>query len=153
VRPSVYTFPREPTNPPCHMSPTTNLMCSSRAHGGEQFHYPNAMNHAGHAHTYSGPPPSLLAAQMAAGHAPPGGDHEYRGRGVAYQGGTLGRPHHHHHQVPPPPAETMNGGSMPLPPMEYGYVSVEITLNIKYDDVTKEISFKYVQCIVTSSNG
>ncbi|KAG7248898.1 hypothetical protein CRUP_001189 [Coryphaenoides rupestris] len=104
------------------MSPTTNLMCSSRAHGGEQFHYPNAMNHAGHAHTYSGPAPSLLAAQMAAGHAPPGGDHEYRGRGAAYQGGTLGRPHHQHHQVPPPPtpAGTMNGGSMPLPPMEYG---------------------------------
>ncbi|KAG7273943.1 hypothetical protein CRUP_011079, partial [Coryphaenoides rupestris] len=93
----------------------------NRAHGGEQFHYPNAMNHAGHAHTYSGPAPSLLAAQMAAGHAPPGGDHEYRGRGAAYQGGTLGRPHHQHHQVPPPPtpAGTMNGGSMPLPPMEY----------------------------------
>ncbi|CAL8402431.1 unnamed protein product [Gadus morhua 'NCC'] len=93
----------------------------NRALGGEPFLYPNAMNHAAHAHTYSGPPPSLLAAQMAAGHAPLGGDHDYRARGVAYQGGTLGRPHHHPQAPPlPPPAEAMNGGPMSLPPTEYG---------------------------------
>uniref|UniRef100_A0A8D3DYV0 Wiskott-Aldrich syndrome protein family member n=1 Tax=Scophthalmus maximus TaxID=52904 RepID=A0A8D3DYV0_SCOMX len=64
----------------------------------------DAMNHAGHAHTYSGPPPSALAAQMAAGHA----------------GGTLGRSHYHHQvPLPPPPTEAMNGGSMSLPPMDY----------------------------------
>ncbi|KAM3860258.1 wiskott-Aldrich syndrome protein family member 3b [Diretmus argenteus] len=90
----------------------------NRGHGPEQHHYPNAMNHAGHAHTYSGPPPSILAAQMAAGHGGLGGEHDYRGRAMAYQGGTLGRSHH---QVPPPPlpTETMNGGSMSLPPVDY----------------------------------
>ena len=94
---------------------------SPRALGGEPFLYPNTMNHAAHAHTYSGPPPSLLAAQMAGGHAPLVGEHDYRGRGVAYQGGTLGRPHHHPQAPPlPPPAEAMNGGPMSLPPMEYG---------------------------------
>ncbi|XP_077591748.1 wiskott-Aldrich syndrome protein family member 3b [Stigmatopora nigra] len=102
----------------------------NRAHGMDLHHYPNAMNHAGHAHTYSGPPPSLLAAQMAAGHGPRGGgDHHHhhpdaKGRPAAYQGGTLGRPHHHHqHQqqvpLPPPPAEAMNGGSTSLPPLDY----------------------------------
>ncbi|XP_060920289.1 wiskott-Aldrich syndrome protein family member 3b [Labrus mixtus] len=95
----------------------------NRGHGPDQHHFPNSMNHAGHAHTYSGPPPSILAAQMAAGHGPRGGgEHDNRGRTMmAYQGGTLGRTHHHHHQVPlpPPPSEAMNGGSMSLPPMDY----------------------------------
>lgn len=89
----------------------------------DQHHYPNSMNHAGHAHTYSGPPPSALAAQMAAGHAPRGGsEHDSRGRTMmAYQGGTLGRTHHHHQvPLPPPPTEAMNGGSVPLPPVDYG---------------------------------
>ncbi|XP_008394519.1 wiskott-Aldrich syndrome protein family member 3b isoform X2 [Poecilia reticulata] len=93
----------------------------NRGHSVDQHHYPNSMNHAGHAHTYSGPPPSILAAQMAAGHAPRGGgEHDSRGRTMmAYQGGTLGRPHHHQAPLPPPPAEAMNGGSMSLPPMDY----------------------------------
>lgn len=94
----------------------------NRGHGLDPHHYPNSMNHAGHAHTYSGPPPSVLAAQMAAGHGPrAGGEHDGRGRNMmAYQGGTLGRPHHHHQvPLPPPPAEAMNGGSMSLPPMDY----------------------------------
>ncbi|XP_008304587.1 wiskott-Aldrich syndrome protein family member 3b [Stegastes partitus] len=80
------------------------------------------MNHAGHAHTYSGPPPSVLAAQMAAGHAARGGsEHDNRGRTMmAYQSGTLGRSHHHQVPLPPPPAEAMNGGSMSLPPVDYG---------------------------------
>lgn len=79
------------------------------------------MNHAGHAHTYSGPPPSILAAQMAAGHGPRGGgEHDGRGRTMmAYQGGTLGRSHHQQVPLPPPPTEAMNGGSMSLPPMDY----------------------------------
>lgn len=93
----------------------------NRGHGADH-HYPSAMNHAGHAHTYSGPPPSVLAAQMAAAHGSMGVDQDYRGRAMGYQGGTLGRPHHHHHQVPPPApsSETMNGGSMSLPPVDYG---------------------------------
>ncbi|KAK6299633.1 hypothetical protein J4Q44_G00296660 [Coregonus suidteri] len=73
-----------------------------------QRHYPNSTNHAGHAHTYSGPPPSLLAAQLAAqGNVTL--DHVYRG-------GTLGRSHN----APPslPPIENMNG-SMSLPPVDY----------------------------------
>lgn len=92
-----------------------------RGHGLDQHHYPNSMNHAGHAHTYSGPPPSALVAQMTAGHAPRGGgEHDNRGRTMmAYQGGTLGRSHHHHVPLPPPPTEVMNGGSMSLPPVDY----------------------------------
>lgn len=91
----------------------------NRGHGLDHYPYPSAMNHAGHAHTYSGPPPSVLAAQMAAGHGIHGGEREYRGGAMAYQGGTLGR---RHHQVPPPPptTENMNGGSVPLPPVDYG---------------------------------
>ncbi|KAA8580761.1 hypothetical protein FQN60_013719 [Etheostoma spectabile] len=93
----------------------------NRGHGLDQHHYPNIMNHAGHAHTYSGPPPSVLAAQMAAGHGPRGGgEHDIRGRTMmAYQGGTLGRSHHHQAPLPPPPTEAMNGGSISLPPMDY----------------------------------
>ncbi|XP_076027418.1 wiskott-Aldrich syndrome protein family member 3b [Genypterus blacodes] len=90
----------------------------NRGHGPDPHHYPNAMNHAGHAHTYSGPPPSALAAQMAAGHISRPGDHDSRGRAMAYQGGTLGRPHHQV-PLPPPPVEAMNGGSMSLPPLDY----------------------------------
>lgn len=102
-----------------------NIFTSStlyvRGHGPDQHHYPNSMNHAGHAHTYSGPPPSVLAAQMAAGHGPRGGsEHDSRGRTMmAYQGGTLGRSHHQQVPLPPPLIETMNGGSMSLPPMDY----------------------------------
>ncbi|XP_062235957.1 wiskott-Aldrich syndrome protein family member 3b [Platichthys flesus] len=93
----------------------------NRGHGADLHHYPNAMNHAGHAHTYSGPPPSILAAQMAAGHAARGGgEHDTRGRTMmAYQGGTLGRVHHHQVPLPPPPSEATNGGSMSLPPVDY----------------------------------
>lgn len=90
----------------------------NRGHVPDQHHYPNAMNHAGHAHTYSGPPPSVLAAQMAAGHIPKAAELEGRGRAMAYQGGTLGRPHHQV-PLPPPPTEAMNGGSMSLPPVDY----------------------------------
>uniref|UniRef100_A0A3Q1FRG5 Wiskott-Aldrich syndrome protein family member n=1 Tax=Acanthochromis polyacanthus TaxID=80966 RepID=A0A3Q1FRG5_9TELE len=95
--------------------------CFVRGHGLDQHHFPNSMNHAGHAHTYSGPPPSVLAAQMAAGHSARGGsEHDTRGRTMmAYGSGTLGRSHHHQVPLPPPPAEAMNGGSMPLPPVDY----------------------------------
>lgn len=96
---------------------------SFRAHGPDPHHYPNSMNHAGHAYTYSGPPPSVLAAQMAAGHGPRGGsEHDGRSRTMlAYQGGTLGRSHHQQVPLPPPPIEALNGGSMSLPPMDYRY--------------------------------
>ncbi|XP_038852843.1 wiskott-Aldrich syndrome protein family member 3-like [Salvelinus namaycush] len=73
-----------------------------------QRHYSHSTNHAGHAHTYSGPPPSLLAAQLAAqGNATL--DHAYRGY-------NLGRPHN----APPPlpPIENMNG-SISLRPVDY----------------------------------
>lgn len=117
------SFPHWDSSLILHFFSLSTSSSSCRGHGLDQHHYPNSMNHAGHAHTYSGPPPSVLAAQMAAGHGPrAGGEHDGRGRTMmAYQGGTLGRAHHHHHQVPlpPPPAEAMNGGSMPLPPMDY----------------------------------
>lgn len=107
-------------HPPLFRLPAVSI----RGHGPDQHHYPNSMNHAGHAHTYSGPPPSILAAQMAAGHGPRGGgEHDSRGRTMmAYQGGTLGRSHHHQVPLPPPPAEAMNGGSASLPPMDYRLV-------------------------------
>ena len=89
-----------------------------RGHVPDQHHYPNAMNQAGHAHTYSGPPPSALAAHMAAGHLPKTSELEGRGRAMGYQSGTLGRTHHQV-PLPPPPSEAMNGGSMPLPPVDY----------------------------------
>lgn len=97
-----------------------------RGHVPDQHRYPNAMNHAGHAHTYSGPPPSALAAHMAAGHvARGGGEHDNRSRSMmAYQGGTLGRAHHHQVPLPPPPTEAMNGGSMSLPPVDYRYAII-----------------------------
>ncbi|XP_034025063.1 wiskott-Aldrich syndrome protein family member 3b [Thalassophryne amazonica] len=97
----------------------------NRGHGADQHHYPSSMNNAGHAHTYSGPPPSALAAQMTAGHATRGSDHDSRSRMMAYQGGTLSRSHHQV-SLPPPPAEAVNGGSGSLPPLEYsvdGYVN------------------------------
>ncbi|CAB1340995.1 unnamed protein product [Coregonus sp. 'balchen'] len=57
-----------------------------------QRHYPNSTNHASHAYTYSGPPPSLLAAQLAAqGHATL--DKDYRG--ATYDGGIWKRPSSH----------------------------------------------------------
>lgn len=102
---------------------TESKSSSIRGHRADEHHYPNAMNHAGHAHTYSGPPPSALAAQMSAGHAAARGGGELEGRGramMAYQGGTLGRSHHHQQvPLPPPPTEAMNGGSMALPPVDY----------------------------------
>lgn len=106
----------------CGIDKITFHVCF-RGHGPDQHHYPNSMNHAGHAHTYSGPPPSILAAQMAAGHGPRGGsEHDSRSRTMmAYQGGTLGRTHHQQVPLPPPPTEAMNGGSMSLPPMDYRY--------------------------------
>lgn len=76
-------------------------------------HYPNTPNHAGHAHTYSGPPPSLMGLS---GHAPSGMEHDPRGGPMAYRSGTLGRPHQA--PPPPPPTDTMNG-SLPLPPVDY----------------------------------
>uniref|UniRef100_A0A3Q3KBV6 Wiskott-Aldrich syndrome protein family member n=1 Tax=Monopterus albus TaxID=43700 RepID=A0A3Q3KBV6_MONAL len=99
-------------------SSESSVSPENRGHGLDQHHhYPNTMNHAGHAHTYSGPPPSILAAQMA---TRGGGEHDNRGRTImAYQGGTLGRSHHHQVLLPPPPTEAMNGGSMPLPPVDY----------------------------------
>ncbi|XP_067107760.1 wiskott-Aldrich syndrome protein family member 3b [Osmerus mordax] len=112
-----------PDNRLCHTihrgaSSERTLSPNSRGHGLEHMdlHYPSAMNHAGHAHTYSGPPPSVLAAQMALGHATLGGEHDYRAAAMAYRGGTLGRPH----QAPPPPPPTENmNGSMSLPPVDY----------------------------------
>ncbi|KAJ8010729.1 hypothetical protein DPEC_G00078190 [Dallia pectoralis] len=105
-----------------HRGATTDVSRSPEMRGlgpdhmdRHQGHYANSINHAGHAHTYSGPPPSLLAAQMAAhGHSTL--DHDYRGQGMAYRGGTLGRPHNA--PPPPPPTDSMNG-SMSQPPVDY----------------------------------
>lgn len=92
-----------------------SLSPENRAHGGDHMdhHYPNTPNHAGHAHTYSGPPPSLMGLS---GHAPSGMEHDPRGGPMAYRSGTLGRPHQA--PPPPPPTDTMNG-SLPLPPVDY----------------------------------
>lgn len=85
--------------------------------------YLTMSNHAGHAHTYSGPPPSMAALSA---HAHMSMDQDYRMGSMPYRSGTLGRPH----QAPPPPPSTecMNG-SMPLPPMDYRFVLVPGTLN------------------------
>lgn len=86
-----------------------------RSHGQDHTDhgYLTMANHAGHAHTYSGPTPSMAAlsalTQMNM-------DQDYRAGSMAYRSGTLGRPH----QAPPPPpsTNTMNG-SMTLPPVDY----------------------------------
>ncbi|XP_052339665.1 wiskott-Aldrich syndrome protein family member 3b isoform X1 [Oncorhynchus keta] len=94
-----------------HQGPTSEGSLSPEMRGlgpdhMDHHHYPNSTNHAGHAYTYSGPPPSLLAAQLAAqGHATLDKD---------YRGATLGRPHDA--PPPPPPTENMNGS---LPPVDY----------------------------------
>lgn len=78
-------------------------------------HYPNTPNHAGHAHTYSGPPPSLMGLS---GLGASGMEHDPRAGPLAYRSGTLGRPH----QAPPPPPPTdIINGAMPLPPVDYRY--------------------------------
>ncbi|KAB5533230.1 hypothetical protein PHYPO_G00129430 [Pangasianodon hypophthalmus] len=87
----------------------------NRSHGQDHLDhgYLTMSNHAGHAHTYSGPPPSMAALSA---HAHMGMEQDYRTGAMAYRSGTLGRPH----QAPPPPPsiECMNG-STPLPPMDY----------------------------------
>lgn len=89
-----------------------------RSHGQDHqdHNYLTMPNHAGHAHTYSGPPPSMA---VLSAHAHMGMEQDYRAGSMAYRSGTLGRPH----QAPPPPplTETMNG-SMPLPPVDYRFV-------------------------------
>ncbi|XP_051537800.1 actin-binding protein WASF3-like isoform X1 [Myxocyprinus asiaticus] len=86
-----------------------------RFHGQDHIDhgYLSMANHAGHAHTYSGPPPSMAAL---AAHSHMNMDQDYRAGSMAYRSGTLGRPH----QAPPPPpsTNTMNG-SMSLPPVDY----------------------------------
>ncbi|XP_063062431.1 wiskott-Aldrich syndrome protein family member 3b [Engraulis encrasicolus] len=92
-----------------------SLSPENRGHGGDHMdHYPHhTPNHAGHAHTYSGPPPSMMGLS---GHAAMGMEHDPRGGSMAYRGGTLGRPH----QAPPPPPQSeAANGSMPLPPVDY----------------------------------
>ncbi|KAI5627463.1 wiskott-Aldrich syndrome protein family member 3, partial [Silurus asotus] len=92
-----------------------HVICSSsfRSHGQDHLDhgYLAMSNNAGHAHTYSGPPPSM-AALSAHAHM----EQEYRTGSMVYRSGTLGRPHQA--PPPPPPTERMNG-SMPLPPMDY----------------------------------
>lgn len=82
-----------------------------RSHGQDHLDhgYLTMSNHAGHAHTYSGPTPSMAALSA----------HAHRSGSVAYRSGTLGRPHQA--PPPPPPTECMNG-SMPLPLMDYRFV-------------------------------
>ncbi|XP_057178343.1 wiskott-Aldrich syndrome protein family member 3b [Triplophysa rosa] len=85
----------------------------SRGQDHADHGYLSMANHAGYAHTYSGPPPSMAALSA---HTPMNMEQDYRGGSMAYRSGTLGRPH----QAPPPPpsANTMNG-SMTLPPVSY----------------------------------
>ncbi|XP_076147475.1 wiskott-Aldrich syndrome protein family member 3b [Alosa pseudoharengus] len=92
-----------------------SLSPENRAHAADHMdhHYPNTPNHAGHAHTYSGPPPSLMGLS---GHALAGMELDPRGGPMAYRSGTLGRPHQA--PPPPPPTDTLNG-SVPLPPVDY----------------------------------
>ncbi|KAG5268765.1 hypothetical protein AALO_G00216210 [Alosa alosa] len=92
-----------------------SLSPENRAHAADHLdhHYPNTPNHAGHAHTYSGPPPSLMGLS---GHALAGMELDPRGGPMAYRSGTLGRPHQA--PPPPPPTDTLNG-SVPLPPVDY----------------------------------
>ncbi|TRZ00559.1 hypothetical protein DNTS_032492 [Danionella cerebrum] len=73
--------------------------------------YLSMANHAGHAHTYSGPPPSMAGLSA---HSQMAMDQDYRG--MAYRSGTLGRPHQ---APPPPPASHTINGSMNLPPVDY----------------------------------
>lgn len=90
---------------------------SCRAHGDHADHgYLSMANHAGHAHTYSGPPPSMAALSA---HSHMGMDQDYRGGPMAYRSGTLGRPHQ---APPPPPASNTINGSVNLPPVDYRFV-------------------------------
>ncbi|ROK23346.1 Wiskott-Aldrich syndrome protein family member 3 [Anabarilius grahami] len=85
-----------------------------RSHGDHGDHgYLSMANHAGHAHTYSGPPPSMAALSA---HTQMTMDQDYRGGPMAYRSGTLGRPHQ---APPPPPASNTINGSMTLPPADY----------------------------------
>ncbi|KAL1248657.1 hypothetical protein QQF64_021975 [Cirrhinus molitorella] len=85
-----------------------------RAHGDHADHgYLSMANHAGHAHTYSGPPPSMAALSA---HTHMTMDQDYRGGSMAYRSGTLGRPHQ---APPPPPASSTINGSVNLPPVDY----------------------------------
>ncbi|XP_016359226.1 wiskott-Aldrich syndrome protein family member 3-like [Sinocyclocheilus anshuiensis] len=85
-----------------------------RSHGDHADHgYLSMANHAGHAHTYSGPPPSMAALSA---HSHMTMEQDYRGGSMAYRSGTLGRPHH---APPPPPASNTINGSVTLPPVDY----------------------------------
>ncbi|XP_030625784.1 wiskott-Aldrich syndrome protein family member 3b [Chanos chanos] len=96
-------------------SSENSMSPENRSHGQDYMdhHHPTMPNHAGHAHTYSGPPPSMAALSA---HAQMSMEQDYRGGNMAYRAGTLGRPH----QAPPlpPPADAVNG-SLPLPPVDY----------------------------------
>ncbi|XP_051543353.1 wiskott-Aldrich syndrome protein family member 3b [Myxocyprinus asiaticus] len=83
-----------------------------RSHGQDHIDhgYLSMANHAGHAHTYSGPPPSMAAL---AAHAQINMDQDYRAGSMAYRSG---RPHQ---APPPPPATNTMNGSMTLPPVNY----------------------------------
>ncbi|KAL7835453.1 hypothetical protein SRHO_G00278000 [Serrasalmus rhombeus] len=96
-------------------SSESSMSPENRSHGQEHVDhgYLTMPNHAGHAHTYSGPPPGMAALSA---HAQMGMEQDYRAGSMAYRSGTLGRPHQA--PPPPPPTETMNG-SMPLPPVDY----------------------------------
>ncbi|NP_001074059.1 wiskott-Aldrich syndrome protein family member 3b [Danio rerio] len=85
-----------------------------RSHGDHADHgYLSMANHVGHAHTYSGPPPSMAALSA---HTHMSLDQDYRSGSMAYRSGTLGRPHQ---APPPPPASHTINGSMTLPPVDY----------------------------------
>ncbi|KAF4095852.1 hypothetical protein G5714_023455 [Onychostoma macrolepis] len=85
-----------------------------RSHGDLADHgYLSMANHVGHAHTYSGPPPSMAALSA---HSHMNMDQDYRGGSMAYRSGTLGRPHQ---APPPPPASSTVNGSVTLPPVDY----------------------------------
>ncbi|KAF5894345.1 wiskott-Aldrich syndrome protein family member 3-like [Clarias magur] len=86
----------------------------NRSHGQDHLDhgYLSMSNLAGHAHTYSGPPPSM-AALSAHAHM----EQNYRTGSMAYRSGTLGRPHQ---APPPPPATACMNGSTPIPPLDYG---------------------------------
>ncbi|XP_072545147.1 wiskott-Aldrich syndrome protein family member 3b [Salminus brasiliensis] len=96
-------------------SSESSMSPENRAHGQDHLDhgYLTMPNHAGHAHTYSGPPPSMAALSA---HAHMSMEQDYRAASMAYRSGTLGRPHQA--PPPPPPTESMNG-SMAMPPVDY----------------------------------
>ncbi|XP_026863877.2 wiskott-Aldrich syndrome protein family member 3b [Electrophorus electricus] len=93
----------------------SSMSPENRSHAQDHLDhgYLTMPNHAGHAHTYSGPPLSMAALSA---HAQMGIEQDCRAGSMAYRAGTLGRPHQA--PPPPPPTDTMHS-SMSIPPVDY----------------------------------